>query len=81
MLSFDDLVPLLLKTATEKEQSVSQEVGSPVRKVYCVDENIERRNHYLDLAGIENYTSKFDNKGKKKNFSFIVIAQVNISLH
>ncbi|XP_041417039.1 protein naked cuticle homolog 1 isoform X5 [Xenopus laevis] len=25
----------------------------------CVDENIERRNHYLDLAGIENYTSRF----------------------
>ncbi|XP_078303749.1 protein naked cuticle homolog 2 [Panthera onca] len=24
-----------------------------------VDENRERRNHYLDLAGIENYTSKF----------------------
>ncbi|XP_043457708.1 protein naked cuticle homolog 2 [Prionailurus bengalensis] len=24
-----------------------------------VDENTERRNHYLDLAGIENYTSKF----------------------
>lgn len=26
---------------------------------HCVDENIERRNHYLDLAGIENYTSQF----------------------
>lgn len=25
----------------------------------CVDENLERRNHYLDLAGIENYTSRF----------------------
>ncbi|XP_069757710.1 protein naked cuticle homolog 1 isoform X2 [Narcine bancroftii] len=25
----------------------------------CVDENTERRNHYLDLAGIENYSSKF----------------------
>lgn len=25
----------------------------------CVDENIERRNHYLDLAGVENYTSQF----------------------
>lgn len=24
-----------------------------------MDENTERRNHYLDLAGIENYTSKF----------------------
>ncbi|XP_014405931.1 PREDICTED: LOW QUALITY PROTEIN: protein naked cuticle homolog 2 [Myotis brandtii] len=31
----------------------------PVRGLYCVDENTERRNHYLDLAGIENYTSKF----------------------
>ena len=27
---------------------------------YCVDENTERRNHYLDLAGIENYTSRFE---------------------
>ncbi|KAM3929823.1 protein naked cuticle homolog 2 [Leptodactylus fuscus] len=27
---------------------------------YCVDENTERRNHYLDLAGIENYMSRFD---------------------
>lgn len=26
---------------------------------HCVDENIERRNHYLDLAGIEDYTSQF----------------------
>lgn len=24
-----------------------------------MDENIERRNHYLDLAGIENYASQF----------------------
>nr|XP_044635456.1 protein naked cuticle homolog 2 isoform X5 [Equus asinus] len=31
----------------------------PVRGSYCVDENTERRNHYLDLAGIENYTSRF----------------------
>uniref|UniRef100_A0A452VA55 Protein naked cuticle homolog n=1 Tax=Ursus maritimus TaxID=29073 RepID=A0A452VA55_URSMA len=29
------------------------------RGPYRVDENTERRNHYLDLAGIENYTSKF----------------------
>ncbi|XP_035476848.1 naked cuticle-like protein 3 [Scophthalmus maximus] len=49
------------QTASEQEQRASQEAGSPVRKLYCVDENIERRNHYLDLAGIENYTSKFDN--------------------
>ncbi|GLD63466.1 protein naked cuticle homolog 2-like protein [Lates japonicus] len=27
---------------------------------YCVDENTERRNHYLDLIGIENYTSRFE---------------------
>ncbi|MCI4393023.1 hypothetical protein PGIGA_G00152660 [Pangasianodon gigas] len=26
---------------------------------HCVDENLERRNHYLDLAGIENYSSRF----------------------
>lgn len=58
----DDNIPLSLKTAAEKEQSASQEPGTPVR-LYCVDENIERRNHYLDLAGIENYTSKFDNTG------------------
>lgn len=32
------------------------------RNHYCVDENTERRNHYLDLAGIENYTSRFDSK-------------------
>uniref|UniRef100_A0A4W6DX02 Protein naked cuticle homolog n=1 Tax=Lates calcarifer TaxID=8187 RepID=A0A4W6DX02_LATCA len=49
------------QTVIEKEQGVSQEVGSPIKKLYCVDENIERRNHYLDLAGIENYSSKFDN--------------------
>uniref|UniRef100_A0A2K5QE62 Protein naked cuticle homolog n=1 Tax=Cebus imitator TaxID=2715852 RepID=A0A2K5QE62_CEBIM len=29
------------------------------RGPYGVDENTERRNHYLDLAGIENYTSRF----------------------
>ncbi|KAK9526835.1 hypothetical protein VZT92_015513 [Zoarces viviparus] len=51
----------ILHIAAEKEQSASQESGNPVRRLYCVDENIERRNHYLDLAGIENYTSKFDN--------------------
>ncbi|KAK5911234.1 hypothetical protein CgunFtcFv8_005429 [Champsocephalus gunnari] len=43
-----------------QEKTASQEAGNPVRGLYCVDENIERRNHYLDLAGIENYTSKFD---------------------
>ncbi|KAL6099767.1 uncharacterized protein ACO6RY_01522 [Pungitius sinensis] len=52
----------ILQIATEKEQSaLSQDSGNQGRSCYCVDENIERRNHYLDLAGIENYTSKFDN--------------------
>ncbi|XP_030003070.1 protein naked cuticle homolog 2 isoform X2 [Sphaeramia orbicularis] len=46
----------------EKEQSAFREAGSPKRRLYCADENIERRNHYLDLAGVENYTSKFDTK-------------------
>ncbi|XP_076865122.1 protein naked cuticle homolog 2 isoform X2 [Brachyhypopomus gauderio] len=34
--------------------------GISERKLYCTDENSERRNHYLDLAGIENYTCKFE---------------------
>lgn len=48
-------------THSQIDQDVShtQEAGSPDRN-YCVDENTERRNHYLDLAGIENYSSKFD---------------------
>ncbi|KAK3511659.1 hypothetical protein QTP70_014572, partial [Hemibagrus guttatus] len=33
---------------------------SPEKKLCRIDENTERRNHYLDLAGIENYTSRFD---------------------
>ncbi|KAI5621502.1 naked cuticle-like protein 3 [Silurus asotus] len=33
---------------------------SSEKKTYRIDENTERRNHYLDLAGIENYTSRFD---------------------
>ncbi|CDQ79486.1 unnamed protein product [Oncorhynchus mykiss] len=41
-----------------------EEAGSPERIFHCVDENTERRNHYLDLAGIENYSSKFDNAGR-----------------
>lgn len=36
---------------------------------HCVDENIERRNHYLDLAGIENYTSQFG-PGKGSSFTW-----------
>ena len=58
-IGFDDFYPSL----TEKDSGASPEAGSPATKLYCVDENIERRNHYLDLAGIENYTSKFDNTG------------------
>lgn len=40
-----------------------------------MDENTERRNHYLDLAGIENYTSRFDSK----IFLIFMIAQKNTS--
>ncbi|XP_052328551.1 naked cuticle-like protein 3 [Oncorhynchus keta] len=47
---------------TDDRMEVQQEeAGSPERIFHCVDENTERRNHYLDLAGIENYSSKFDN--------------------
>ncbi|XP_026867481.2 naked cuticle-like protein 3 isoform X2 [Electrophorus electricus] len=35
-------------------------LGSSERALYRVDENSERRNHYLDLAGIENYMSRFE---------------------
>ncbi|KAA0710335.1 Protein naked cuticle -like protein 2 [Triplophysa tibetana] len=35
-------------------------MGVPERKHNSVDENTERRNHYLDLAGIENYSSQFE---------------------
>ncbi|XP_072009180.1 protein naked cuticle homolog 2 isoform X5 [Engystomops pustulosus] len=42
-----------------REQPPCNETGDH----YCVDENAERRNHYLDLAGIENYTSRFDPGG------------------
>lgn len=42
---------------------MSQEEGRPERQLYYVDENIQRRDHYLDLASIENYTSKFENAG------------------
>ncbi|XP_004548187.2 leucine-rich repeat-containing protein 14B isoform X2 [Maylandia zebra] len=48
-------------TDAEQEQSGSQEAGRPMRRLFCVDENKERRKHYQDLAGIENYASKFDN--------------------
>uniref|UniRef100_A0A8C4QM34 Protein naked cuticle homolog n=1 Tax=Eptatretus burgeri TaxID=7764 RepID=A0A8C4QM34_EPTBU len=39
------------------EQHLTQNLG---RQCYCLDENVERRNHYLDLAGMENYTSRFE---------------------
>ncbi|KAK0149046.1 Protein naked cuticle 2-like [Merluccius polli] len=41
-------------------QSACRGLAGRDRSPYCVDENAERRNHYLDLAGIENYASKFD---------------------
>ena len=50
---------------SDHDTSHTQEVGKADRK-YCVDENIDRRNHYLDLPGIENYSSKFDDKGMQK---------------
>lgn len=71
----DNDVPISLKTATEKEQSTHQKAGNPERKLYCVDENIERRNHYLDLAGIENYTSKFDNTGIESPLLLLLITK------
>lgn len=40
----------------------SSEAPGAEGRHYCVDENTERRNHYLDLAGIENYTSRFEGK-------------------
>lgn len=52
-------IAVLLKLA-EKKQSADGRQG---RRLYCEDENVERRNHYLNLAGIENYSSKFDNTG------------------
>ncbi|XP_053348731.1 naked cuticle-like protein 3 isoform X1 [Clarias gariepinus] len=42
-----------------RRQSTDPAVSAE-KKPYRIDENTERRNHYLDLAGIENYTSKFD---------------------
>uniref|UniRef100_A0A667X3L4 Protein naked cuticle homolog n=1 Tax=Myripristis murdjan TaxID=586833 RepID=A0A667X3L4_9TELE len=56
-----------LKTAATRQQGTAQEVRSPERRTYCVDENTERRNHYLDLAGIENYSSKFDDEEPKQD--------------
>uniref|UniRef100_UPI001A9F5434 protein naked cuticle homolog 2 n=1 Tax=Ictidomys tridecemlineatus TaxID=43179 RepID=UPI001A9F5434 len=57
----------LAEDARVAEKRPSAHVGRPsvepqpcsVRGPYCVDENTECRNLYLDLAGIENYTSNF----------------------
>ncbi|KAM6224400.1 protein naked cuticle homolog 2 [Rhynchocyon petersi] len=47
------------RKASTSRRLVANAASCPIRGPYCVDENTERRNHYLDLAGIENYTSKF----------------------
>lgn len=44
-----------------------------------MDENSERRNHYRELAGIENYASKFDGKGMLMHLKNIVLTE-NISM-
>uniref|UniRef100_A0A674CM81 Protein naked cuticle homolog n=1 Tax=Salmo trutta TaxID=8032 RepID=A0A674CM81_SALTR len=52
----------------EEGRSADRRLSSHIRSAhthgqhYCVDENTERRNHYLDLAGIENYTSRFSSR-------------------
>ncbi|XP_061421546.1 protein naked cuticle homolog 2-like isoform X3 [Lethenteron reissneri] len=43
-----------------RRHNSDQNPPANTRHHYCLDENIERRNHYLDLAGIENYTSRFE---------------------
>lgn len=48
--------------STLSSRGQSNEVTPTEGQHYCVDENTERRNHYLDLAGIENYTSRFEGK-------------------
>ncbi|KAK6324084.1 hypothetical protein J4Q44_G00064230 [Coregonus suidteri] len=48
------------RTGDRMEEVQQEEAGSPERTFHCVDENTERRNHYVELAGIENYSSKFD---------------------
>lgn len=67
-----------LKTAATRQQGTAQEVSSPERRTYCVDENTERRNHYLDLAGIENYSSKFDNEGVESPLFLSPLVYLNI---
>ncbi|XP_055013627.1 naked cuticle-like protein 3 [Boleophthalmus pectinirostris] len=57
-------IKIVLSSSDDQNNDLSpcEETRRPMRRLYCVGENIERRNHYLDLAGIENFTSKFDNK-------------------
>ncbi|KAJ0066084.1 hypothetical protein NL108_001311, partial [Boleophthalmus pectinirostris] len=64
------LKPVAFKTIVKSSKSLyfpllssrGQTIEAPAAEGqhYCVDENTERRNHYLDLAGIENYTSRFE---------------------
>lgn len=55
--------PLIMRfLLTFSSRGQSNEVPATEGQHYCVDENTERRNHYLDLAGIENYTSRFEGK-------------------
>ncbi|XP_010894876.2 protein naked cuticle homolog 1 isoform X3 [Esox lucius] len=53
----------LLRRHHSDHHTVQQQGPTQVQREgcqrHCVDENLERRNHYLDLAGIENYTSRF----------------------
>lgn len=42
----------------------------PVRGLFRAGENIERRNHYMDLAGIENFSSKFEDTGTETSQCF-----------
>ncbi|KTG03408.1 hypothetical protein cypCar_00004242 [Cyprinus carpio] len=56
----------------------SDHLGVSERKHYSVDENTERRNHYLDPAGIENYTSQFEgHSASAASLSVIVEPQPN----
>lgn len=54
------LIMMVLHIFSSRGQS--NEAPTAEGQHYCVDENTERRNHYLDLAGIENYTSRFDGR-------------------
>nr|XP_051696529.1 protein naked cuticle homolog 2 [Oryctolagus cuniculus] len=47
------------KPSAQGRRPDAQAQACPVRGPCCVDENTERRNHYLDLAGTENYASRF----------------------